>query len=175
MIAYAPRMRRFGSVVLIGLWGCGAGPVSGTGAQAPEDADPGAVPQTGSGSAACIAQANAGDGLPDGHPARISVNHILVKHVDAKRAPDAIARSRDDACLRAAEALAKLKSGVGFEQLVADYSDEEGAATRAGSLGAIKPTDVLPAFAAAAFALELNQVSNVVETPSGFHIILRTE
>ena len=161
-------MRRIGIVFFACLWACGAEP-------APEPEVPDGTGEATSPAAVCIAEADAGEGLPDAHPSRISVNHILVKHVAAKRAPESVTRTREEACLRALEALGKLKSGSDFDQLVADYSDEEGAATRSGSVGSIKPDDVLPAFAAAAFALELNQVSNVVETPSGFHIILRTE
>ena len=161
-------MRRIGIVSFVCLWACGAEPTPG-----------GKVPDltrdVTSAAAMCIAEADPGVELPDGHPPRISVNHILVKHAAAKRVPQSVARTREEACMRALEALDKLKSGSEFDQLVAEYSDEEGAATRGGSIGSIKPDDVLPAFAAAAFALELNQVSNVVETPSGFHIILRTE
>ncbi|AKT39125.1 uncharacterized protein CMC5_032720 [Chondromyces crocatus] len=73
------------------------------------------------------------------------------------------------------EARGKLQEGADFDALVSDYSDEAGAASRAGSLGSIERGDVLPPFADAAFELEANQVSDVVETKYGFHLILRTE
>jgi peptidyl-prolyl cis-trans isomerase NIMA-interacting 1 len=108
-------------------------------------------------------------------PVRISVKHVLVRYAGAKRAPSTVTRTREEACLRAQEALAKLKEGMSFADVVGLYSDESGAATREGSLGAIERTEVAPAFADAAFELEVREVSEVLETAFGFHLILRVE
>ena len=56
-----------------------------------------------------------------------------------------------------------------------EYSDEPGAASREGLIGPIKRKDVVAPFADAAFELKANEVSHVVETESGFHVILRTQ
>jgi len=106
---------------------------------------------------------------------RVTVSHILVKHAKAEGAPDSITRTREEACLRAEEALAKMKAGADFAELVTEYSDEEGAAERNGLVGDIRKGDVKPDFASAAFVLRPHQVSPVVETTAGFHIIMRTE
>ncbi len=108
-------------------------------------------------------------------PAKITAKHILVKWSGAKKAPTSVTRTREAACLRAAEARQKLMSGESFASVVAAYSEEQGAATREGSLGSIQRSDVVPPFADAAFALGVGEGSDVVETDYGFHVIVRVE
>jgi hypothetical protein len=123
----------------------------------------------------CLATAGAKHERKGSQPDRVGVKHVLVRYAGAKRAPDAITRTRAQACLRAEEALARLRDGASFADVVGQYSDESGAATREGSLGTIERADVAPAFADAAFELGVREVSQVVETPFGFHLILRFE
>jgi hypothetical protein len=85
----------------------------------------------------CLAAAQSAETFPDTSPARISVSHILVRHVGSRRAPEGMTRSRGDACLRAEKALQALKQGRDFAELVAEFSDERGAETRAGSIGSL--------------------------------------
>ena len=125
--------------------------------------------------ARCLAEASAKRARRAEEPAQIGVKHILVKHAESERAGAEIRRTREQACLRALEALEELKGGADFDAVVATYSDEAGAASRGGSLGAIRRDDVDPAFADAAFLLDLDGVSYVVETKFGFHLILRSE
>lgn len=123
----------------------------------------------------CLSAADAKHERNPSEPDRISVKHVLVRYAGAQRAPETITRSREQACLRAEEALAKLQQGASFADVVRQYSDESGAETREGSLGAIERKDVAPPFADAAFELHVNEASSVVETPFGFHVILRFE
>ncbi len=129
----------------------------------------------GGGAERCLAYADAKRPRGPSEPDRISVKHILVKYDGAKSAPATITRTREQACLRAEEALNKLKEGASFADVVAQYSDESGAATREGSIGTIERGDVAAPFADAAFELKMKEVSEVVESPFGFHIILRVE
>lgn len=147
---------------------CGAAPASPpTSAPAPAAAETPAE--------ACLRTATAKrDKRPD-EPARISAKHVLIKYYGAKGAKPAIARSREEACLRAIEARDKLRGGADFSKIVIEYSEEPGAASREGSLGSIERSDVVPPFADAAFELDRSQLSDVVESDFGFHLILRTE
>lgn len=123
----------------------------------------------------CLAIARGTRERQRNEPDKIVVKHVLVQFAGAKNARADVTRSRGDACLRALEARSQLKAGESFGDVVANYSDEAGAATREGLVGTITRRDVVPAFADAAFELHPGEVSHVVETEFGYHIILRTE
>jgi peptidyl-prolyl cis-trans isomerase NIMA-interacting 1 len=108
-------------------------------------------------------------------PSEIGARHILVMHAGSKSKPDTIHRTREEARARAQEALLKIRGGASFDQAVAEYSDEPGAADRGGDLGVFDRTVMVKTFADAAFSLKIGEVSEIVETPFGFHIIKRTE
>jgi parvulin-like peptidyl-prolyl isomerase len=155
-----------GTVVVFASLACGGASPSGAASAASPTGTPGDR---------CLAAAEAKLAHNPSEPDRISVKHILVKYEGAKSAPPTITRTKEQACLRAEEALDKLKEGASFAEVVAKYSDESGADTREGSIGTIERGDVAPAFADAAFQLKMREVSAVVETPFGFHVILRVE
>jgi peptidyl-prolyl cis-trans isomerase NIMA-interacting 1 len=125
--------------------------------------------------AQCFATANAKRAKFSGEPPKITVKHVLIKYAGAKNADAAITRTREEACMRALEARGKLAGGGEFVDTVKEYSDEAGAASREGSIGSVERKDVAKPFADAAFELSVNQMSDIVETEFGFHLILRTE
>jgi parvulin-like peptidyl-prolyl isomerase len=100
---------------------------------------------------------------------------VLVAYKGAKRAPKGVVRTKAEAKARAQEARSKSAAGAAFEDVVKAYSDDTGSADRMGSLGKFRKADMDPAFGAAAFALKVGEVSDVVETPFGFHVIKRTQ
>jgi len=155
------------------LVGCGGATAAARPAPAPARTGP-AGRATAPPSAASRSRAAKRARRPD-EPAKITAQHVLVKYAGAKKAPATVTRTREQACLRAEEARSKLEQGMSFADVVSAYSEEPGAATRSGSLGPIERSNVVPPFADAAFELKAGEVSHVVETDFGFHVILRTE
>jgi NIMA-interacting peptidyl-prolyl cis-trans isomerase 1 len=120
----------------------------------------------------CLRDAAAPREPPPNAPGRVELSHILVRH-DALKRPQGATRSPEEACLRALEARAKLEAGANWAEVVKEYSDA--GQDMEGAIGFVSYGDLEPNFANAAFALEMNELSYVVETERGFHIILRTE
>jgi peptidyl-prolyl cis-trans isomerase SurA len=67
--------------------------------------------------------------------------------------------------------LDSIKQGANFEEMAKKYSEDPGSKAYGGDLGFVKKGVFYPQFEAAAFALEVGQISDVVETPVGYHII----
>ncbi|NLF23206.1 MAG: hypothetical protein GX590_08590 [Lentisphaerae bacterium] len=98
----------------------------------------------------------------------VTARHILIGSRDEDAAKKAEAKSK-------AEALRKqLIEGADFAALAAEHSDCP-SKSDGGSLGSFGRGRMVPAFETAAFALETNAISEVVETPFGFHIIQVTD
>ncbi|MCX7626318.1 MAG: peptidylprolyl isomerase [Candidatus Sumerlaeaceae bacterium] len=71
----------------------------------------------------------------------------------------------------ATEVLKMLRQGADFCELALRYSQDHKTATRCGDLGYIIRGKMPPSFDAVAFKLEAGQISDLVRTPKGFHII----
>ena len=68
--------------------------------------------------------------------------------------------------------IAELNKGADFATLAKQYSKDPGAAARGGDLGFVKKSEMTPAFADAAFALQPGQtIQTPVQTQFGWHVI----
>lgn len=99
----------------------------------------------------------------------LRASHILVVvPAEANAQTRTALRGRADAALKAA------KAGQDFAKLARQYS-QDASAQRGGDLGFFPKGQMVPAFDQAAFALAPGQVSDLVETQFGYHIIKAIE
>ncbi len=97
-------------------------------------------------------------------PERNKIYHIF-------RNPKLSAEVKEKYFKQALALLDSIKQGADFAVLAKKYSEDPGSAVAGGDLGFVKRGVFYPEFEAAAFALQTNQLSGVVESPAGFHII----
>jgi len=103
---------------------------------------------------------------------KVTASHILVSWKGSMRSTQT--RTKEEAKKRIDEVIAKLKKGDDFAKLAADYG-EDGTKMRGGDLGSFARGDMVKPFADAAFALKPGQVSGIVTTDFGYHVIKRTK
>jgi peptidyl-prolyl cis-trans isomerase D len=99
-------------------------------------------------------------------PDEVKVRHILIKvpaGADAKT--DAAAKQK------AEDLLKQIKAGGDFAALAKANSDDPGSKEQGGDLGMIQRGVTVPAFEKAAFSLQPGQVSDLVKTQFGYHIL----
>src|SRR3984885_2853306 len=104
-------------------------------------------------------------------PEQAKVSHILIKtplpgpdgKVDEKGVAEAQKRAED--------ILKQIKGGAKFEDLAKKYSEDVPSAKEGGSLGWIGKGRTVPEFEKAAFSLPKGQISDLVKSSYGFHII----
>lgn len=101
-------------------------------------------------------------------PEKYTISHIFVN-------PKASEKVKQKARDFAQSLIDSIKSGKDFAELAKKYSEDPGTASQGGDLGFSKRGRLVPEFEASAFALEPGQVSGVVETVFGFHIIQTLE
>ena len=102
----------------------------------------------------------------------VHVDHILVQWADLKRTVSE--RSREEAVLIAQQALAELHAGKPFPKVAKKFSDGP-FGSRGGNLGWFQKGQMVPQFDDIAFALQPGEISEIVESAHGFHIIRRIE
>jgi len=99
-------------------------------------------------------------------PEQVRVRHILIKvpsGADAKTVSAAQAKAED--------ILHQLQHGANFAELAKKYSDDPGSKTEGGELGFIQHGATVPEFDKTAFSLAPGQLSGVIRTQFGFHVM----
>ena len=99
-------------------------------------------------------------------PEQVRVRHILIA-VPAKADAKAVAAAQ----AKAEGILQQLQHGGNFAELAKKYSDDPGSKQQGGELGFIQHGATVPAFDKAAFSLQPGQLSGVIRTQFGFHIL----
>lgn len=105
-------------------------------------------------------------------PARIDVSHIVIRHAGVRDAGK-VTRTRGEACLRAEHVRKRLLGGADWDETFEDYSDSKDSTK--GAFNSVAQGDLEDDFANAAFALKVDELSHVVETQHGFHVIWRSK
>jgi peptidyl-prolyl cis-trans isomerase D len=98
-------------------------------------------------------------------PEQVAASHILFKTAD---------KDEEEVRRRAEDVLKQIRAGADFAEMARKYS-EDTSAEQGGSLGLFSRGDMVPEFEQAAFSLSVGEVSNLIRTPYGYHIIKVTE
>src|SRR3974377_816672 len=99
-------------------------------------------------------------------PNRVHAEHILLTTVGKTDAEVAEIKAKAEDILAQAK-----KKGANFEDLAKKYSEDPGSKTKGGDLGWIVQGQTVPEFEKAAFTLPKGEVSDLIRTQYGFHII----
>ncbi|RLB27217.1 MAG: peptidylprolyl isomerase [Deltaproteobacteria bacterium] len=102
-------------------------------------------------------------------PSQVRASHILVK-----LSANPTKEEKDRAMKKVKEIQEKIRNGADFAELAKKYSDGP-SAKRGGDLGYFSKGQMVKPFEDAAFALDKGQVSDVVQTIFGYHLIKVTD
>ena len=127
------------------------------------------------------------------HPDMVRASHILIEANPEQIRQDIISRDKKG-LLNAEQIEEKVKEAVdkvkakadelrvkaasnpeGFEKLARENSQDPGSKDKGGDLGFFAKGQMVPEFEAVAFTIAPNQVSEVVQTSYGYHIIIVTD
>jgi len=99
-------------------------------------------------------------------PEEVNASHILIK-VDAGASDEDKAAAK----LKLEDIRNKIIDGEDFAKLAKEHSDDPGSKTKGGNLGFFRRGMMVPPFENTAFSLNKSELSSIVETDFGYHII----
>jgi len=97
-------------------------------------------------------------------PTQVEVAQIVIK-------PEITTEQKDKIRAKLNSFRDRVYKGEDFKMLATLYSDDPGSATRGGELGFVNRGDLVPEFERAAFRLKEGEISEVVESQFGYHIV----
>src|SRR5262249_17793464 len=103
-------------------------------------------------------------------PESVRASHVLLSTKDPVTRQDLSAEQKNVKKATAEKVLARAKKGEDFTALVKEFSEDPGSKERDGEY-TFSRGQMVPEFEAAAFSLNPNQISDIVTTMYGFHII----
>ncbi len=111
-------------------------------------------------------------------PTSVRASHILCKHVGSRRPSswrtEKITLSKEAAIAELQQIRAAIVAGTANFEDVAQSRSDCSSAQKGGDLGVFGRGQMQKPFEDAAFGLRVNELSGIVDTDSGVHIILRT-
>lgn len=112
---------------------------------------------------------------PDRILAEANLEEDETEAAEAEQAEPEVRMTPDEADQKARDLITDLKrridGGEDFAKLAGEYSHDEGSAVQGGDLGWFGPDRMVREFEEAAFSLKPGEVSEVVETDFGYHLI----
>lgn len=104
----------------------------------------------------------------------VTASHILLKTIDdnGKELSD---KKKAEAKKKAEEALKKVKNGEDFAEVAKEYSQDTSNASNGGELGTFGKGQMVKEFEDAAFSMKPGEISDLVKTQYGYHIIKVTD
>jgi hypothetical protein len=100
---------------------------------------------------------------------------VRARHVLLQLPPDATPQARDSVRAQIEDIRARAAAGADFAALASEHSQDPGSAAQGGDLGFFQRGAMVDEFEDAAFALQPGEVSDVVQTPFGYHVIKAEE
>lgn len=108
----------------------------------------------------------------DAHPERFdSGERLRASHILIRVPGDAPPQQKEELRRKTQGLLDRIRKGEDFAAIARQYSGDPASAAKGGELEAFHRGQMVPAFETAVYALKAGELSSVVETPFGFHII----
>ncbi len=104
----------------------------------------------------------------------VEASHILISTTD-DNGKELSKKEIEKAKKKAEDILKRINNGEDFAKLAKENSDDPGSASKGGDLGYFGKGEMVPEFEEAAFSLKKDEVSEIVKSEYGYHIIKLTD